>query len=166
MKSLRCVQIFATPWTAAHQAPPSMGFSRQEYWSGVPLPSPLEVAGNLNCRPQSLVHIKRFNFFPVMSYLFPLLGSASSITGDTARGSLGVTQGLRYCAKYNEKCASTMSRHFFCDTNLLARSTAHVERISITQNFKQILTTLELIVTATGGFYDLETGFQSVLESA
>ena len=30
----------ATPWTAAHQAPPSMGFSRQEYWSGVPLPSP------------------------------------------------------------------------------------------------------------------------------
>ena len=31
----------ATPWTAAHQAPPSMGFSRQEYWNGVPLPSPL-----------------------------------------------------------------------------------------------------------------------------
>ena len=30
-----------TPWTAAHQAPPSMGFSRQEYWSGLPLPSPL-----------------------------------------------------------------------------------------------------------------------------
>ena len=30
-----------TPWTAAHQAPPSMGFSRQEYWSGVPLPSPV-----------------------------------------------------------------------------------------------------------------------------
>ena len=30
----------ATPWTAAHQAPPSMGFSRQEYWSGLPLPSP------------------------------------------------------------------------------------------------------------------------------
>ena len=59
-----------------------------------------------------------------------------------------------------------MSRHFFCDTNLLARSTAHVERISITQNFKQILTTLELIVTATGGFYDLETGVQYVLESA
>ena len=32
-----------TPWTAAHQAPPSMGFSRQEYWSGVPLPSPTGV---------------------------------------------------------------------------------------------------------------------------
>ena len=33
------VRLFATPWTAAHQAPPSMGFSRQGYWSGVPLPS-------------------------------------------------------------------------------------------------------------------------------
>ena len=34
------VQLLATPWTGAHQAPLSMGFSRQEYWSGVPLPSP------------------------------------------------------------------------------------------------------------------------------
>ena len=34
------VRLLATPWTAAHQAPPSMGFSKQEYWSGVPLPSP------------------------------------------------------------------------------------------------------------------------------
>ena len=34
------VRLCATPYTAAHQAPPSMGFSRQEYWSGVPLPSP------------------------------------------------------------------------------------------------------------------------------
>ena len=40
VKSLSCFQLFATPWTAAYQAPPSMGFSRQEYWSGVPLPSP------------------------------------------------------------------------------------------------------------------------------
>ena len=39
VKSLRCVQILVTPCTAAYQAPPSMGFSRQEYWSGVPLPS-------------------------------------------------------------------------------------------------------------------------------
>ena len=42
VKSLSRVWLFATPWTAAHQAPPSMGFSRQEYWSGVPLPSPVE----------------------------------------------------------------------------------------------------------------------------
>ena len=41
-KSLSCVRLFMTPWTAAYQAPPSMGFSRQEYWSGMPLPSPLD----------------------------------------------------------------------------------------------------------------------------
>ena len=39
VKSLSHVLLLATPWTAAYQAPPSMGFSRQEYWSGVPLPS-------------------------------------------------------------------------------------------------------------------------------
>ena len=40
VKSLSRVRFFATPWTVAYQAPPSMGFSRQEYWSGVPFPSP------------------------------------------------------------------------------------------------------------------------------
>jgi hypothetical protein len=40
VSSLSRVRLFVTPWTAAYQAPPSMGFSRQEYWSGVPFPSP------------------------------------------------------------------------------------------------------------------------------
>ena len=40
MKSLSRVWLFVTPWTVANQAPPSMGFSRQEYWSGLPFPSP------------------------------------------------------------------------------------------------------------------------------
>ena len=40
VKSLSRVRLFATPWTVAYQAPPSMGFSRQEYWSGLPSPSP------------------------------------------------------------------------------------------------------------------------------
>ena len=39
VNSLSRVQLFTTPWTAAYQTPPSMGFSRQEYWSGLPLPS-------------------------------------------------------------------------------------------------------------------------------
>ena len=39
-KLLSRVQLFVTPWTVAYQAPPSMGFSRQEYWSGFPFPSP------------------------------------------------------------------------------------------------------------------------------
>ena len=40
VKSLTCVGLFVTPWTVAYQAPPSTGFSRQEYWSGLPFPSP------------------------------------------------------------------------------------------------------------------------------
>ena len=43
VKSLSRLWLLATPWTAAYQAPPSMGFSRQEYWSGVPLPSPVRL---------------------------------------------------------------------------------------------------------------------------
>ena len=44
-KFLSHVRLLATPWTVAYQALPSMGFSRQEYWSGVPLPFPYSVAG-------------------------------------------------------------------------------------------------------------------------
>ena len=40
MKLRSCVQLFATPWTVAYQASPSIGFSRQEYWSALPFPSP------------------------------------------------------------------------------------------------------------------------------
>ena len=42
VKSFSRVRLFETPWTTAYQAPPSMGFSRQENWSGVPLPSPIK----------------------------------------------------------------------------------------------------------------------------
>ena len=40
VKSLSRVRLFVTPWTVAHQAPQSLQFSRQEYWSGLPFPSP------------------------------------------------------------------------------------------------------------------------------
>ena len=55
VKSFSRVRLLATPWSAAYQAPLSMGFSRQEYWSGLPLPSP-------NCRFASF-HILHFFFF-------------------------------------------------------------------------------------------------------
>ena len=45
VKSLSCVRLLETSWTAAYQAPPSMGFFRQEYWSGVPLPSLTSMLG-------------------------------------------------------------------------------------------------------------------------
>ena len=52
VKSLSRVQLFATPWTVAHQAPQSMGFSRQEYWSGLPFPSPGDLP-NPGIEPKS-----------------------------------------------------------------------------------------------------------------
>ena len=52
MKSLSRVQLFATPWTVAHEAPLSIGFSRQEYWSGLPFPSPGDLP-NPGIEPRS-----------------------------------------------------------------------------------------------------------------
>ena len=76
MKSLIRVWLLATPWTAAYQAPPPMGFSRQEYWSGVPLPSPIfnlnttylhkqkwkYVKVNILCRPsyKDNIHLNHY----------------------------------------------------------------------------------------------------------
>ena len=48
VKLLSRARLLGTPWTAAYQAPPSMGFSRQEYWSGVPLPSPASCLERAN----------------------------------------------------------------------------------------------------------------------
>ena len=60
MKLLSRVRLFATPWTVANQAPPSTGFSRQEYWSGLPFPSPgdlpdpgIEPGSPGNCKYQT-----------------------------------------------------------------------------------------------------------------
>ena len=52
---LSCAQLFATPWTVAHQAPWIMGFSRQEYWSGLPFPT-LGLTQGLNRRLLWLLH--------------------------------------------------------------------------------------------------------------
>ena len=52
MRLLSRVRLFATPWTVVHQAPPSMGFSRQEYWGGLPFPSPGDLP-NPGIEPRS-----------------------------------------------------------------------------------------------------------------
>ena len=61
VKSLSHVQLVATPWTAAYQAPLSMGFSRQEYWSGVPLPS-LFLTAEENIVLSSQLYLDTFIF--------------------------------------------------------------------------------------------------------
>ena len=60
MKLFSHVWLLATPWTAAYLAPPSMGFSRQEYWSGVPLPSPM-----LNIRSLDFSYLTAENLYPI-----------------------------------------------------------------------------------------------------
>ena len=65
VKSLSRVRLLVAPWTAAYQAPPSMGFSRQEYWSGVPLPSPLH---NCSAVLLPIVIIMHFRSLGLMYY--------------------------------------------------------------------------------------------------
>ena len=59
VKSLSRVRLPATPWTAAYQAPPSMGFSRQEYWSGVPLPSLIFLSSHIITKPERFVQYNK-----------------------------------------------------------------------------------------------------------
>ena len=64
MKSLSHVRLLATPWTAAYQAPPSMGFSRQENWSGVPLPSPRQLITQQKLTDASPLTLRSFPLHP------------------------------------------------------------------------------------------------------
>ena len=69
VKLLSRVRLFATPWTAAYQAPPSMGFSRQEYWSGVPLPSLMTNLDSIKSRDITLsTKVPKSMVFPVVIY--------------------------------------------------------------------------------------------------
>ena len=72
MKSLNRVRLLATQWNAAYQAPLSMGFSRQEYWSGVPLPSPMinldSILKNRDIALPTKVHLVKTMVFPVVMY--------------------------------------------------------------------------------------------------
>ena len=73
VKSLSLVRLLATPWPAAHQAPPSMGFSRQEYWSGVPLPSPSLHPSRPQTYPSSLPHTplsRKSSLLPTLYMVF------------------------------------------------------------------------------------------------
>ena len=91
VKLLSCVILFETPWTVAYQAPPSMGFSRQEYWSGVPLPSPEEVS--------------RIFHFIVFLYFFTLI---------TEEGFLiSPRYSLELCIQIGVSFLSSFAFHFF-----------------------------------------------------
>ena len=76
VKSLSRIRLFATPWTIAHQAPPSLGFSRQEYWSGLPFPSPRSSTFNIAILMSFLctLHLTPvFDGFPLKSFIVFIL---------------------------------------------------------------------------------------------
>ena len=69
-QSLSCVQFFANPWNVAHQAPLSMGFSRQEYWIGLPFPPPGLRTLTLCAKLYALIHFikkQQFHSHPFLS---------------------------------------------------------------------------------------------------
>ena len=66
-KSFSCIRLFTTPWTAAYQAPPSMGFSRQEYWSGMPSPSLRQPTTPLLFLPET--YLRWVKIIPPTSFL-------------------------------------------------------------------------------------------------
>ena len=83
VKSLSCVRLFATPWTVAYQAPPSMGLSGQEHWSGLPFPSPGDLpdpgieprsptlqADTLTSEPPGKPHIRIYMYIKPIQFFF------------------------------------------------------------------------------------------------
>ena len=69
VKSLSRVRLLATPWTVAYQAPPPMGFPRQEYWSGLPFPSPDSIIGTILYGCFSLAAFRHFSLFLTFAIL-------------------------------------------------------------------------------------------------
>ena len=86
VKSLSCVWLLATPWTAAYQAPPSTGFSRQEYWSGVPLPSPQNLLQSHNLKISILWHPAFF--MVLLSHLYMTTGKTIALIIRTFVGKM------------------------------------------------------------------------------
>ena len=115
LSSFSHVQLFATPWTAAHQAPLSMGFTRQEYWRGMPFPPPGDLL-NPGINPRSLL-------FPAWAGEFFTTSATREAPGVTYRRDLGVLAckfhvifqsvlpSIRFTAKENQHilCSSLQS---------------------------------------------------------
>ena len=130
VKSLSRVRPSATPWTAAFQAPPSMGFSRQEYWSGVPLPSPksrlvtskftalirrmtklYNLLVNLNSHNSQAPLCSNVKAGQVYMASYPVLGTSHqppehSTSGRSFHGNLCLFKCIERRRKWEVRCAS------------------------------------------------------------
>ena len=108
VKSLSHVRLFATTLTVTYQAPPSMGFSRQEYWSGLPFPSP----GDLPVSTMIAISIAvAIPFFPSQASEFPLL---FPYILDSSFNSLLCQLGDRYTVLYLKSSVTTANSETSC----------------------------------------------------
>ena len=126
VKSLSRVWLFMTTWTAAYQAPPSMGFSRQEYWSGVPLPSlgqrlqNFNYAGSINLVVQVVQSCLTFcdpiywstPGFPVLHYLPELTQTHVHWVGDAIQPSHPLSSPSSSCLTKCGPLEKGMASHF------------------------------------------------------
>ena len=113
VKSLSCVQLYATPWTVACQVPPSMGFSRQDYWSGLPFPSPGDLPDS-GIEPWSptlqagftvwATREKLSNSFPKFMYHFLSHCQGGRSSFSVLSPAVGTVTG--FCFSYSTVCMS------------------------------------------------------------
>ena len=109
VKSLSRVQLSATPRTVAHQAPPSMEFSRQEYWSGLPFPSPGDLPyPGIKPRSPALQADRYANFIHTYSSLY----AAVYIKNKKKSESNGSLKGLKYYHTHGKVKFLTRDEHF------------------------------------------------------
>ena len=95
VKSLSRVRVLATPWTVAHQAPPSMRFSWQEYWSGLPLPSPSEIKKAQKKKRHYLKSFSSLNIYSI--YVYKKSAQTQTQVVDVAQDTVS---GLRTVSMY------------------------------------------------------------------
>ena len=103
MKSLSRVRHSATPWTAAYQVPPSMGVSRQEYWSGVPLPSPWK---SLILKHVSLSFLYKSVFFQIDFILLENMWGSQLVPTSSSKKK---PQESKEVCSFRMNCSCTMT---------------------------------------------------------
>ena len=102
-KLLSCVRLFVTPWTVAHQAPPSMGLSRQEYWSGVPFPSPGDLP-DPGIEPRSpILQADALTSEPLVIFFCPMFSKYFTTNIGDNINTVICKGGSLYCSKLHVK---------------------------------------------------------------
>ena len=94
MKSLSCVRLIATPWTAVYQTPPSMDFSKQEYWTELPFPSPEDLPDSV-IKPRSPTLLTDY-LFTVWDIQENFTGSGIMVSSEASRTFLSFSEAQGY----------------------------------------------------------------------